>query len=57
MVQASNTRLECHVDANEIKEELTHADCFAIQQMIKKFEALDTEFHQHYYTIIELLDD
>ena len=45
------------MDAYEIKEDLTHADRLAIQRLIKKFETLDTEFRQHHYTIVELLDD
>ena len=57
LVQASITRLEHRVNAYEIKEELTHADCLAIQSWIKKFETLDTKFRQHHYTIVELLDD
>ena len=40
-----------------MKEELARADRLAIQRLIKKFETLDKEFHQHHYTIVELLDD
>ena len=25
--------------------------------MVKKFETLHTEFRQHYYTIVEIMDD
>ena len=57
VVRAWITRLEHRVDAYEIKEDLTHADRLAIQRLIKKFETLDTEFRQHHYTIVELLDD
>ena len=57
MVRASITRLERHVDTYETKEELAHADRLAVQCLIKKIEALDTEFRQHHDTIVEMLDD
>ena len=57
MVQASSTPLEHRVDAFETKEELAHSDRLTIQCLIKKFETLDTEFNQHHYTIVEMLDD
>ena len=57
VVRASITRLERHVDAFETKEDLSHADRLSIQRLIKKFEALDTEFRQHHYNIVELLED
>ena len=57
VVRASITSLERHVNAFKTKEELAHADCLVIQRLIKKFETLDTEFRQHHYTIVEMLDD
>ena len=57
VVRASITRLGRRVDAFEVKEELAHADRLAIERLVKKFEALDAEFRQHHYTIVELLDE
>ena len=57
VVRGSITRLERRVDAFEVKTDLTHADRFAIQRLIKKFETLDAEFRQHHYNVVELLDD
>ena len=57
MVRALITCLERCISAFEIKDQLAHADCLVIQHLVKKFEALDTKFRQHHYTIVELLDD
>ena len=57
VVRSSITRLEHHVDTFETKEELTHADRLAVQCLNKKFEILDAGFHQHHYTIVEMLED
>ena len=57
MVQASIIRFENCIDAYKIKDELAYADHLVIQRLIKKFETLDTEFHQYHYTLVELQEN
>ena len=54
VVKASITRLEGRVFAYEEKERLTRSDQVAIQSLLTKLEALDTEFKAYHYVVLDL---
>ena len=57
ILHASLTCLEEHTLRLEIKERLSKDDQMMIQRLLKKLEALNSEFKSYHFTIVELIED
>ena len=57
VVQASITRLDCHVADLESKEELTAADRLAAQHLLQKLNSLEAEFRSYHLAVVDLIEE
>ena len=57
MVYVSVTCLERHLNTLEAKDTQTSSDLLAVERLLKKIEALDVEFKEHHYAVIDLVED
>ena len=53
--RVSVTRLEDHLAALEAKDTPTSSDCLTLGHLSRKIEALDAEFKEHHYSVIDLV--
>ena len=57
VVHLSVTHRKDHVAILEAKETLTNSDHLTVEHILKKLEALDAEFNDHHYTVIDHVGD
>ena len=57
MICTSVMHLKDRVTILKAMETLTSCDCSTVECLLKKVEALDAEFKQHHYTVIDHVGD